>query len=91
MTAVMRGEGSRSADRSLDVHADHLAPGQPLRLAAACPSMFRWRPGWARLRLPTMLRCRRTGTICSTYLGWPLRISAASWSRSVQSHLVHAR
>ena len=77
--------GSRSADRSLEVYADHLAPGHPLRLAAARPSMFRRRPGWARLRLPTMLRCRRTGTICSTYRGWPLRISAASWSRSVQS------
>src|SRR6478752_4359448 len=31
------------------LHADHLAPGQPLRLAAARPSMLRWRPGWARL------------------------------------------
>ena len=32
-----------------------------------------------------------TVTICSTYLGWPLRITAASWSRSVQWHLLHAR
>src|SRR6185369_11569766 len=32
-TPLLAG-GSRSADRSLDVHADHVAPGQPLRLAA---------------------------------------------------------